>query len=131
MARADEVYYLCGDRPLAAFLNIAAARPRHERTKTRASEQSVVVLIAGNADEPGKRPLIALRRTLFVISLPLGLLGLMLPIYGHEIGASAVQIGLFLSVFSLVRVLLRPWSAWAWIAMAASLFCWAGWRDTR
>ena len=32
----------------------------------------------------------------------------MLPIYGREIGADAVQIGLFFSAFSLMTVLLRP-----------------------
>jgi DHA1 family multidrug resistance protein-like MFS transporter len=50
----------------------------------------------------------ALRQALFLISLPLGMLGFILPVYGAELGADAVQIGLFFSVFSLVMVLLRP-----------------------
>jgi MFS family permease len=36
------------------------------------------------------------------------MLGFILPVYGREIGANAVQIGLFFSVFSLMMVLLRP-----------------------
>lgn len=73
---------------------------------------SIVGRTAGSpgreANEPSRKPLTALQRTLFLISLPLGLLGFVLPIYGHEIGASAIQIGLFLSAFSLARVVIRP-----------------------
>jgi DHA1 family multidrug resistance protein-like MFS transporter len=50
----------------------------------------------------------ALRRAIFLVSLPLGMLGFILPVYGKEIGADAVQIGLFFSMFSLMLVLLRP-----------------------
>jgi MFS family permease len=50
----------------------------------------------------------ALRQAIFLVSLPLGMLGFILPVYGREIGANAVQIGLFFSVFSLMMVLLRP-----------------------
>ena len=49
-----------------------------------------------------------LRRAVFLISLPFGILSFVLPIYGKRIGADAVQIGLFFSVFSLMTVLLRP-----------------------
>lgn len=49
-----------------------------------------------------------LHRAIFLISLPFGILSFVLPIYGKEIGANAVQIGLFFSVFSLMTVLLRP-----------------------
>ena len=49
-----------------------------------------------------------LRRTVFLVSLPFGILHFVLPIYGKEIGADAVQIGLFFSAFSLMTVLLRP-----------------------
>ena len=49
-----------------------------------------------------------LRQAVFMISLPFGILGFVLPIYGKAIGADAVQIGLFFSVFSLMTVLLRP-----------------------
>jgi MFS family permease len=53
-----------------------------------------------------------LRRTIFYISMPFFILGLMLPIYGREIGASVVEIGLFFSAFSFVTVLLRPLVGW-------------------
>jgi MFS family permease len=49
-----------------------------------------------------------LRHAIFAVALPLGVLGFVLPVYGREIGADAVQIGLFFSVFSLAMVLLRP-----------------------
>ena len=56
--------------------------------------------------------LAVLRRTIFLISMPFFILGLMLPVYGKEIGASAVEIGLFFSVFSLMTVLVRPLVGW-------------------
>ena len=52
--------------------------------------------------------LYTLRQAVFLISLPFGILNFVLPIYGKEIGADAVQIGLFFSAFSLMTVLLRP-----------------------
>jgi MFS family permease len=62
--------------------------------------------------EPGGRTrsgvLRTLRRVIFLVSLPFGILHFVLPIYGKEIGADAVQIGLFFSAFSLMTVLLRP-----------------------
>ena len=56
----------------------------------------------------GSDTLGALRQAIFMLSLPFGILSFALPIYGKEIGADAVQIGLFLSAFSLMTVLLRP-----------------------
>ncbi len=56
----------------------------------------------------GNGTLKAVRRSLFLVSLPLSVLGFMLPVYGYEIGATAIQVGLFFSAFSLVQVLLRP-----------------------
>lgn len=56
--------------------------------------------------------LAVLRRTIFLISMPSFILGLMLPVYGKEIGASAVEIGLFFSVFSLMTLLMRPLVGW-------------------
>lgn len=50
----------------------------------------------------------AIRQSVFLVSLPFGILGFVLPIYGKRIGADAVQIGLFFSAFSLMIVLLRP-----------------------
>jgi MFS family permease len=48
------------------------------------------------------------RQTIFLVSLPFGILAFILPFYGKEVGADAVQIGLFFSAFSLMTVLLRP-----------------------
>jgi hypothetical protein len=44
--------------------------------------------------------------------MPFFMLGLLLPVYGKQIGASVVEIGLYFSVFSLVTVLLRPLAGW-------------------
>ena len=49
-----------------------------------------------------------LRRSIFLASFPFGILSFVLPVYGREIGASAVEIGLFFTVFSLMLVALRP-----------------------
>jgi MFS family permease len=58
------------------------------------------------------RTLAVLRRAVFMVSMPFFILGLMLPVYGKEIGASVVEIGLFFSAFSFVTVLLRPLVGW-------------------
>ena len=50
----------------------------------------------------------SLHRSIFLVSLPFGILTFVLPIYGKVIGADAVQIGLFFSAFSLMTVLMRP-----------------------
>lgn len=54
------------------------------------------------------RGLQALKHSLFFVSWPFFILYLLLPIYGREIGASTVEIGLFFSAFSLMTVLMRP-----------------------
>lgn len=53
-----------------------------------------------------------LRKTIIYISMPFFILGLMLPVYGKQIGASVVEIGLFFSAFSVMTVLLRPLVGW-------------------
>ena len=53
-----------------------------------------------------------LRRTVFLVSMPFFILGLMLPVYGAQLGASVVEIGLFFAAFSLMTVLLRPVVGW-------------------
>jgi MFS family permease len=58
------------------------------------------------------RSLGVLRRSLFFVSLPFFILNLMLPVYGREIGASVVEIGLFFTAFSIMTVLLRPLVGW-------------------
>jgi len=64
--------------------------------------------IAIPAQPEPRRALTVLYRAVFLISLPFGILDFVLPIYGKRIGASAVQVGLFFSVFWLMIVLLRP-----------------------
>jgi MFS transporter, DHA1 family, multidrug resistance protein len=56
--------------------------------------------------------LATLRRTVFFVSMPFFILGLLLPVYGKEIGASVIEIGLFFSAFSLMTVFLRPLVGW-------------------
>jgi MFS family permease len=46
--------------------------------------------------------------SVFWISFPFGVLSFLLPIYGKEIGASALEIGGFFSAFSLVPAIVRP-----------------------
>ena len=64
----------------------------------------------GNEQRTG---LAVLRRSLFFVSWPFFILYLLLPVYGRQIGASTVEIGLFFSAFSLMTVLMRPWIGWA------------------
>ena len=47
-------------------------------------------------------------RSVFWISFPFGVLSFLLPIYGREIGASALEIGGFFSAYSLVPAIIRP-----------------------
>ncbi len=49
-----------------------------------------------------------LRRAVFWISFPFGVLNFLLPIYGKELGASAFEIGGFFTAFSIVPALIRP-----------------------
>jgi len=44
----------------------------------------------------------------FLVAFPLGILAFVLPIYGRELGASAVEVGAFFSAFSIVPVAVRP-----------------------
>jgi MFS family permease len=69
----------------------------------------VNVLEDYSLDRPrGEACLSTLRQAILLVSLPFGILDFVLPVYGQEIGADAVQIGLFFSVFFLMTVLLRP-----------------------
>lgn len=54
-----------------------------------------------------------LRFPIFWVSMPLYMLGLILPVHGKGIGANVVEIGLFFSAFSIMTVLLRPVIGWA------------------
>src|SRR5579864_4079305 len=49
-----------------------------------------------------------LYRPLFLCSLGVGILAFAVPVLGHALGASAVEIGGLYSVFSLATLVLRP-----------------------
>jgi MFS family permease len=57
---------------------------------------------------PESRTLSALWRAIFLVSFPFGILAFVLPIYGRELGASAIEVGAFFSAFSIVPVIVRP-----------------------
>ncbi len=54
------------------------------------------------------RTLEMLWRAMFWVSFPFGILSFVLPIYGKELGATALQVGGFFSALSLVPVVVRP-----------------------
>jgi MFS transporter, DHA1 family, multidrug resistance protein len=82
--------------------------------------------VATNRAISSSQTLATLRRTIFFVSLPFFILNLMLPVYGKQIGASVVEIGLFFSVFSLVTVLLRPLIGWGLDRFGRRVFFIAG-----
>jgi DHA1 family multidrug resistance protein-like MFS transporter len=47
-------------------------------------------------------------QSVYWISYPFGVLSFVLPIYGKELGASALEIGGFFSAFSVIPVIVRP-----------------------
>ncbi len=49
----------------------------------------------------------------FFLSLPFFIMGLLLPVYGKELGASALEIGIIFSAFSVMTILMRPLVGWA------------------
>lgn len=57
---------------------------------------------------PAARHLTLLWRAIFWVSFPFGILSFVLPIYGRELGASAMEIGGLFSAFALVPVFVRP-----------------------
>lgn len=71
-------------------------------------------MLTETSETPGQpnRTLAVLRRVVFLVSMPFFILGLILPVYGKEIGASVLQIGLFFSAFSFVTIFLRPVVGW-------------------
>ncbi len=54
------------------------------------------------------RALKALWQSIYWVSFPFGILGFVLPIYGKEMGASALEVGAFFSAFSVIPVIVRP-----------------------
>jgi MFS family permease len=54
------------------------------------------------------RTLPSLWWAMFLVSCPFGILSFVLPIYGKELGATALQVGAFFSALSFVPVIVRP-----------------------
>jgi len=54
-----------------------------------------------------------LQTSMFFVSQPFFIMGLLLPIYGKDAGASAVEIGVIFSAFSVVTIIMRPMVGWA------------------
>ena len=54
-----------------------------------------------------------LQASMFFVSQPFFIMGLLLPIYGKDAGANAVEIGLIFSAFSVVTIIMRPIVGWA------------------
>jgi DHA1 family multidrug resistance protein-like MFS transporter len=61
-----------------------------------------------SANSIKQKTLSSLWRSVFWVSFPFGVLGFLLPVYGRQLGASALEIGGMFSVFSLVPALIRP-----------------------
>lgn len=59
------------------------------------------------------RTLPALWWAMFLISLPFGILSFVMPIYGKELGASALEIGGLFSALALVPIIVRPFLGFA------------------
>jgi len=57
---------------------------------------------------PLSQTLRMLWRAVFLVSFPFGILSFMLPVYGKELGATALEVGGFFSAMSLVPVVVRP-----------------------
>lgn len=62
---------------------------------------------------PSKQTLSTIGSSIFLLSMPFFMMGMLLPIYGKEMGASAVEIGLIFSAFSIMTIILRPIVGWA------------------
>lgn len=59
------------------------------------------------------KTLVTLRTSIFLVSLPFFILNMLIPVYGKDMGANAVQIGLIFSAFSIMTILMRPLVGWA------------------
>jgi DHA1 family multidrug resistance protein-like MFS transporter len=64
--------------------------------------------VTDTPSSPETRTLSSLWRAIFLVSFPFGILAFVLPIYGRELGASAIEVGVFFSAFSIVPVIVRP-----------------------
>jgi len=57
---------------------------------------------------PSARTMRGLLRAIFWVCFPCGILSFVLPIYSKDLGASALQVGVLFSAYSIVPVLVRP-----------------------
>jgi len=62
---------------------------------------------------PESRTIKNIESAFFFLSLPFFIMGLLLPVYGKELGASALEIGVIFSAFSMMTILMRPLVGWA------------------
>jgi DHA1 family multidrug resistance protein-like MFS transporter len=69
---------------------------------------SVTERVSGSSGLPRSRTLMMLWRATFWVSFPFGILAFVLPIYGKELGATALEVGGFFSAVSLVPIVVRP-----------------------
>jgi len=67
----------------------------------------------GNATPNPNRSLKSLQTSMFFVSQPFFIMGLLLPVYGKGVGANALEIGLIFSAFSIVTIIMRPIVGWA------------------
>jgi DHA1 family multidrug resistance protein-like MFS transporter len=58
--------------------------------------------------EDSPKTIKSLWQAVYWVSYPFGIVSFVLPIYGKELGASAVEIGGFFSAFSIIPVIVRP-----------------------
>lgn len=72
--------------------------------------------------------LLVMRRSLFLISLPIFFISFSVPVQATQLGASAVEVGIMFSLFTLSLLLLRPAVGWGldhygrkWFLAAAML----------
>jgi len=57
--------------------------------------------------------LATLRSSIFLLSQPFFMMSMLLPIYGKDMGANALEIGVIFSAFSIMTIILRPIVGWA------------------
>jgi MFS family permease len=80
--------------------------PPHQEREL--SSKTKAQTVARPSQHDHTHTLSTIQRAIFLISLPFGILHFVLPIFGQEVGANAIEIGWFFSAFFLMTVVLRP-----------------------
>ena len=75
--------------------------------KVPRADMSNAAVVDGEADR-AQRTQRRLWLSIFWVSFPFGILSFVLPIYGRDLGASALEIGALFSALALVPVIVRP-----------------------